>query len=112
MPYKEKIIEKRYYSIAEVAKMFNVNKSLLRFWETEFDEIKPKKSNTGNRLYTQKEIEKLKIIYSLVKEKGFTLDGAKAKMKEPMSEDLESKDKVIESLTKIKSFLISLEGML
>ncbi len=112
MPYKEKTIEKRYYSIAEVAKMFNVNKSLLRFWETEFDEIKPKKSNTGNRLYTQKEIENLKIIYSLVKEKGFTLDGAKAKMKEPIGEEIDSKEKVIASLTKIKSFLKSLEAML
>jgi len=112
MPYKEKSIEKRYYSIAEVAKMFNVNKSLLRFWETEFDEIRPKKSNTGNRLYTQKEIEKLKTIYSLVKEKGFTLDGAKAKMKEPVETDLNTKEKVIESLTKIKTFLVSLEDML
>ncbi|MCB9033816.1 MAG: MerR family transcriptional regulator [Chitinophagales bacterium] len=82
MPYKEKDIEKLYYSISEVAKMLDVNTSLIRFWEKEFPSLKPRKTAKGNRLFTQKDIENLKLIYYLVKEKGFTLEGAKNKLKE------------------------------
>jgi len=81
MPYKEVKVEKLYYSIGEVAKMFNVNTSLIRFWEKEFDIIKPKKNKKGNRLFTQQDIDNFHIIYHLVKEKGMTLKGAKKKMK-------------------------------
>ena len=74
--------EKLYYSIGEVAKAFKVKTSLLRFWENEFDSIKPKKKQTGTRKYTQKDIESIQLIYHLVKEKGMTLAGAKSRLKE------------------------------
>ena len=73
--------EKRYYKIGEVAKAFEVNTSLIRFWEKEFDVIKPKKNAKGNRLFTAEDIANLKLIYNLVKERGFTLEGAKQKLK-------------------------------
>jgi len=74
--------EKRYYRIGEVAKAFGVNTSLIRFWENEFDVLRPKKNKKGNRLFTQEDLKNLQMIFFLVKEKGFTLDGAKKKLKE------------------------------
>lgn len=82
MPYKESDIVKLYYSIGEVAEMFDVNTSLIRFWEKEFDVLKPKKNNKGNRLFTPEDLTNLKVIYNLVKEQGLTLDGAKKYLKE------------------------------
>lgn len=82
MPYKEKEIEKLYYTIGEVATMFNVNTSHIRFWSKEFDVIKPATNKKGNRLYTLSDIENFRKIYHLVKEKGFTLKGAKIELKE------------------------------
>lgn len=70
-------IEKLYYSIGEVAEMFEVNASLIRFWEKEFPQLQPRKNNRGNRVYGKKDIELFKKIHHLVKEKGFTLEGAK-----------------------------------
>ena len=74
-------LSKLYYSIGEIAKAFDVNASLIRFWEKEFDIIKPKKNAKGNRLFTSNDIANLKLIYNLVKERGFTLEGAKQKLK-------------------------------
>lgn len=82
MPYKEKEIEKLYYTIGEVAQMFNVNTSHIRFWSKEFEVIRPATNKKGNRLYTQADIENFKKIYHLVKEKGFTLKGAKTELKD------------------------------
>jgi DNA-binding transcriptional MerR regulator len=107
MPYKEVKVEKLYYSIGEVAKMFDVNTSLIRFWEKEFDIIKPKKNKKGNRLFTQKDIDNFHIIYHLVKEKGMTLKGAKKKMKEN-KEDTEHNFEIIRSLEQIKEMLTDL----
>jgi len=107
MPYKEVKVEKLYYSIGEVAKMFNVNTSLIRFWEKEFDIIKPKKNKKGNRLFTQQDIDNFHIIYHLVKEKGMTLKGAKKKMKEN-KEDTEHNFEIIRSLEQIKEMLTDL----
>ena len=73
--------EKLYYSIGEVSKIFNVNSSLIRFWEKEFKQLSPKKTASGKRKFTQKDIETIHKIYHLVKEKGFTLAGAKEHMK-------------------------------
>src|SRR5210317_1657230 len=73
--------DKRYYKIGEVAKAFNLNTSHIRFWEKEFDIIKPKKNAKGNRLFTKEDINNFKLIYNLVKERGFTLEGAKNKLK-------------------------------
>ena len=81
MPYKEYEPQKMYYSIGEVAKLFQVNPSLIRFWENEFDILQPKKNKKGNRLFTPEDLENLKVIFHLVKEKGYTLQGAKEAMK-------------------------------
>ncbi len=80
MPYKEKEIEKMYYTIGEVAEMFKVNTSHIRFWSKHFDAIKPATNKKGNRLYTPDDIEIIKRIYHLVKEKGYTLKGAQVEM--------------------------------
>ncbi len=111
MPYKEKEIVKKYYSIGEVAEELNVATSLIRFWEGEFDNLKPKKNRKGNRQFTQEDIENLKLIYHLVKEKGYTLQGAKEIIK---SDVKTAKDQlnVINSLKKVKSFLEELKEKL
>lgn len=105
MPYKEKEIEKVYYSIGEVAEMFGVSKSLIRFWETEFEILKPRKNAKGNRLFTKKDIDNLKVIYHLVKEKGFTLDGARKKLKESNPNKLEKQVDIIDKLKSLREFL-------
>lgn len=111
MPYKEKKIEKLYYTIGEVAKMFDVNTSLIRFWEKEFDIIKPKRNKKGNRLFTKDDVENFYIIYHLVKEQGLTLDGAKKKMKEN-KEDTINNFEVIKSLKDIKTLLLEVKKSL
>ncbi len=111
MPYKEKPIEKLYYSIGEVAKILNVNVSLVRFWEKEFDILQPKKNKKGNRMFTVKDFENLKLIYHLVKERGFTLEGAKNKLKEN-KEDTINNFEIVTRLKEIRSFLSDLkEGL-
>ena len=87
MPYKEKEIEKLYFTIGEVAQMFNVNTSHIRFWSKEFEVIRPATNKKGNRLYTQSDLENFKKIYHLVKEKGFTLKGAKSELKDSKSKN-------------------------
>ncbi len=111
MPYKEKAIEKKYYAIGEVATKFNVATSLIRFWESEFDIIKPKKNRKGNRQFTKEDIENVKLIYHLVKEKGFTLQGAKDMLKND-SDAIKDKMDMIESLTKVKAFLKEIKQQL
>jgi len=105
MPYKEKKVEKLYYSIGEVAEMFNVNTSLIRFWEKEFDIIKPHKNKKGNRLFTPKDIENFHLIFHLVKEKGMTLKGAQKKLKEN-KEDTVNNFEVVSRLKEIRNILI------
>ncbi|TNF25647.1 MAG: MerR family transcriptional regulator [Bacteroidetes bacterium] len=111
MPYKEKPITKLYYSIGEVAKMFDVNSSLIRYWENEFEILKPKKNAKGNRLFTQQDVDNLKVIYHLVKERGFTLDGAKKKLRENR-EDTVQNEEIVERLKEIRSFLVELRNNL
>lgn len=111
MPYKEKAIEKKYYAIGEVAAKFNVATSLIRFWESEFDIIKPKKNRKGNRQFTKEDIENVKLIYHLVKEKGFTLQGAKDMLRND-SDAIKDKMDMIESLTKVKAFLKEIKQQL
>ncbi len=86
MPYKETDIVKLYYTIGELSAMFDVNASLIRFWEKEFDIIKPKKNKKGNRLFTPEDIDNFKVIYNLVKEQGLTLEGAKKYLKDHRKE--------------------------
>lgn len=106
MPYKAKEIERKYYNIGDVAEMFNVATSLIRYWETEFDNISPKKNTKGNRLYTLKDIENIRLVYNLVKERGYTLQGAKDYIKNNKNQSGSSpKQEAIAKLTKIKAFL-------
>ena len=111
MPYKETKIVKLYYTIGEVAEMFKVNTSLIRFWEKEFDIIKPHKNKKGNRLFTPKDIENFHLIFHLVKEKGMTLSGASKKLKEN-KEDTVNNFEVVTRLQQIKGFLTELRDNL
>ena len=103
--------EKRYYGIGEVAKAFNVNASLIRFWEKEFDAIKPKKNAKGNRKFTPEDIKNLQFIYHLVKERGFTLEGAKTHLKEEKKKTL-SNFEIISKLEEVKDQLIKIKNHL
>ncbi|MEX0981031.1 MAG: MerR family transcriptional regulator [Bacteroidales bacterium] len=105
MPYKERKIEKLYYSIGEVADIFHVNTSLIRYWEKEFDIIKPRKNKKGNRLFTKNDIDNFHIIYHLVKERGMTLKGAQKKMKDNRDEE-EHNFEIVKSLEQIKLMLL------
>tara|TARA_R110001592_G_scaffold125325_1_gene335216 strand:- start:299 stop:619 length:321 start_codon:yes stop_codon:yes gene_type:complete len=100
--------DKLYYAIGEVAKMFKVNTSLIRFWEKEFDIIKPKKNKKGNRLFTKQDIDNFHLIFHLVKERGFTLEGAKNKLKSSKKETTDNFE-IIQKLKNIKSFLLELK---
>lgn len=103
--------EKRYYGIGEVSKAFNVNASLIRFWEKEFDILKPKKNAKGNRKFTPEDIKNLKFIYHLVKERGFTLEGAKTHLKEHKKQALDNFE-IISKLESVKSQLLKLKSQL
>jgi DNA-binding transcriptional MerR regulator len=111
MPYKEKKVEKLYYSIGEVARIFGVNTSLIRFWEKEFDVIKPKKNKKGNRFFTKQDIDNFHLIYHLVKERGMTLQGAKKKHKET-KEDTINNFEIVKSLNDIKNLLLEIKDAL
>lgn len=99
---------KLYYSIGEVAQHFNVNTSLIRFWEKEFDIIKPFRNKKGTRYFTAEDIDNFHLIYHLVKERGFTLQGAKDKLKQNKEEVIQNHE-LVKSLQKIKNFLIQLK---
>lgn len=103
--------EKRYYGIGEVAKAFGVNTSLIRFWEKEFDVLQPKKNAKGNRKFTPQDIKNLQLIYHLVKERGFTLEGAKTHLKEEKHKTL-SNFEVIKKLQKVRAELLKIKDQL
>jgi DNA-binding transcriptional MerR regulator len=111
MAYKEKEIEKLYYSIGEVAEIFSVAPSLIRFWESEFDIIKPKKNRKGNRQFTKEDIDNVRTIFHLVKEKGFTLQGAKEMLRND-SQAVKDKMEMLESLRSVRGFLVELREKL
>ena len=101
-------LTKVYYSISEVANMFDVNTSLIRFWEKEFDIIKPKKNKKGNRLFTKEDVKNYQLIYYLVKERGYTLKGAKDKIKGNKNAVV-NQQMVVQKMSKIKAFLLQLK---
>ena len=103
--------DKRYYSIGELAKAFDVNASLIRFWDKEFDILKPKKNAKGNRMFTPEDVTNLKLIFHLVKERGFTLEGAKTHLKEGQKKTLDKFD-IIAKLKGIKSELTNIKNNL
>lgn len=108
LPYKDKEIEKKYYTIGEVAAMFKVATSLIRFWQNEFEIINPQKNKKGIRQFTREDIDNLRIVYHLVKEKGHTLQGAKDILRLNKKKAYD-KLEMIESLNKVKAFLLELK---
>jgi len=108
MPYKEKKIEKLYYSIGEVSEILEVPVSTVRFWENEFEILKPMKNKKGNRLFTPQDIKNLRIIHRLVKQEGMTLAGTKKKLSEKWDETDHRYD-ITESLEKIKAMLLEIK---
>ncbi len=100
-----------YYSIGDVARMFNVNTSLIRFWEKEFDILQPHKNKKGNRLFTQKDVDNLHVIYHLVKERGYTLKGAKEKLGKDVA-SVEKDVEIIKTLNNIRDFLTKMKARL
>ena len=111
MPLIKKPTEKLFYKINEVAKMFNVNISAIRYWEKEFDILKPKRNKKGNRLFTSKDVKNMEIIHHLLKERGFTIEGAKKKLTENKNDTIDSIE-IINHLKDIRGFLINLRGEL
>lgn len=103
--------EKLYYTIGEVANAFGVNTSLIRFWEKEFEIINPKKNTKGSRKFSGDDVKKLQLIYHLVKEQGYTLEGARQKLKEDKQKAL-SNYEIIEKLERVKQMLIVLKQSL
>ena len=107
MALNNKPTEKLFYKISEVAEMFKINISAVRFWEKEFDILKPKKNKKGNRLFTTKDIKNIQIIYHLLKERGFTVEGAKKKLKENKTDTIDNIE-IVNHLKDIRGFLVNL----
>ena len=110
IPEDEVLFEKMYYTIGTVAEMFKVNQSLVRFWENEFDILKPKKNGKGDRLFRPEDVKNLKLIYHLLRERKYTIEGAKDFLKH--NKKAEQRFAMVESLKKIKSFLNELKANL
>ena len=111
MPYKKPKIEKIFYSIGEVADMFGVTTSNIRFWENEFDILKPHKNAKGNRMFTKEDIENMKIIYHLLRERGMTIKGAQKKLKDNR-EDTINNIEVVSRLQEIRTMLLDIKDEL
>ena len=103
--------EKLFYKISEVAEIFNVKISAIRFWEKEFDILKPKKNKKGNRFFTEKDINNFKIIFHLVKERGYTLDGAKKKLRENKEDTIKNVE-IVNQLKDIRTQLVAIREVL
>lgn len=108
MALRKQPIGKLYYRIGEVADMFKVNTSLIRFYEKEFDIIKPHRNSKGNRLFTQNDVDHFHTIFHLIKEKGYTLEGAKLQLREKRSAANAPQEEVLSSLLRMKRFLLEL----
>ena len=111
MPYKDREITKLYYTMGEVTQMFDVNASQIRYYEREFEILQPKKNKKGNRLFSPDDVENLRIIFSLVKDKGYTLQGAKDHLRSNKDEEKENQ-KVIDSIERLKHFLLEVKEKL
>ena len=110
IPEDEILFRKQYYSIGEVAVMFRENQSLIRYWETEFDILQPRKNRKGDRFFRPVDVKNLVLIYDLLRRRKFTIEGAKDYLKK--NKKAEEKFKMIQSLEKIKSFLLELKASL
>ncbi|WP_102407141.1 MerR family transcriptional regulator [Parabacteroides bouchesdurhonensis] len=109
MALKKDKPQKLYFSIREVAQMFSVNESTLRFWEKEFDIIRPRKTDKGTRFYKQEDIDSIRLIYHLVKERGMTLAGARQKLKDNRETTIRQEE-IVNRLKQIKEELLSLKA--
>jgi len=110
VPEDEILFQKQYYSIGDVALMFKENTSLIRYWENEFSILKPKKNKKGDRFFRPEDVKNLKMIYHLLRERKYTIEGAKEFLKNNKAAG--EKHEMIESLEKIKSFLLELKNNL
>ncbi len=110
VPEDEILFQKQYYSIGDVALMFNENTSLIRYWENEFSILKPKKNKKGDRFFRPEDVKNLKMIYHLLRERKYTIEGAKEFLKNNKAAG--EKHEMIESLEKIKLFLLELKNNL
>lgn len=108
IPDDEELFSKRYYSIGAVTEMFKVNHSLLRFWENEFDMIKPKKNGKGDRFFRPEDIKNLKLIYHLLRERKYTIEGAKEFLKK--NKNAEKRFEVIDAMKNLRSFMLELKA--
>ncbi len=111
MPYKEREISKMYYTMGEVSAMFDVNQSLIRYYEKEFDILQPKKNKKGNRYFTPEDVENLKIIFHLIRDKGYTLTGAKEHLKKN-GDGTRDTQSVLSTLEDLKKFLLEVRDQL
>ena len=107
MPYKKPKIEKIIFTIGEVAEMIGENTSLIRYWENQFDALKPQKNKKGNRLFAKNDIEMVKLIHYLVKERGLTLKGAKQKLKDNRNETINNYE-IVKRLQSVREELIGI----
>lgn len=112
MALRTKPVGKLYYRIGELAEMFKVNASLIRFYEKEFDIIKPHRNKKGNRMFTQNDVDHFHSIFHLIKEKGYTLEGAKLQLRGKRDVIDSSQDEVLRSLLRMKRFLLELREQL
>ncbi|MBD0332070.1 MAG: MerR family transcriptional regulator [Chitinophagaceae bacterium] len=110
VPDDEILFQKQYYSIGEVADMFKVNTSLLRYWESEFDIINPRKNRKGDRFFRPADIKNLQLIYDLLRRRKFTIEGAKDYLKKNQRAD--EKYAMIQSLQRLRTFLLELKAHL
>lgn len=111
MPYKEREINKMYYTMGEVSAMFDVNQSLIRYYEREFDILQPKKNKKGNRYFTPEDVENLKIIFHLIRDKGYTLAGAKEHLKQS-GDETKGTQTMISTLENLKKFLLEVRDQM
>src|SRR6201986_2487600 len=111
MPYKERDISKLYYTMGEVSAMFDVNQSLLRYYEKEFDILQPKKNKKGNRFFTAEDVENIKVILHLIRDKKFTLEGAKEHMRQNINA-AKDQQRIISSLENMKKFSLEVRDAL
>ena len=117
IPEDDVLFKKQYYSIGDVARMFKENQSLIRYWETEFDILQPRKNRKGDRFFRPIDIKNLVLIYDLLRRRKFTIEGAKDFLKKnknakPGAEPVDEKFQAIQSLTRIRSFLLELRANL
>jgi len=111
MPYKKPKIEKIFYSIGEVAEMVGENQSLIRYWENQFDALKPQKNKKGTRLFAKEDIETVKLIHHLVKVRGLTLKGAQQKLKDNREETINNFE-IVQRLQDVRQQLIEIRDEL